>query len=434
MERIRYLGLGEETSYNQAEPAEAVQHVDIANASLDTPMDTELVYAGGLGRAPRTRRAGYYSPSGNFAYAFDIKTIGWLLKWALGGYAYTAGTTPATAEISQLYLGGASGGTFVLSDGEEVTAPLAYGADAATIETALEGLYGEGLVTVEANGDFDITFDATLEQSGLEAFFGELTGATLPTVTVTTPFVALLNLHELYGTHGTELTPFTARIGKDNLDETDFEHVISGCVISQLVIEVSDGFAMATADIIGAKDSKDTIKTIAELVLPDTYPLTFASLGIEVGEVDKSTLIKSATLTINNNADAAAGRSIGSRHSRRGLAGARDITFSMNLYYETIDELVRLWGGATGPDADGATEFPLMLLFDAGDDGSLRVDIPKAWYTAVPIQPSGNAEIVPTLAGKCLVDTITLADTVTDVDTEILVSLENAQAEMVVVE
>jgi len=32
---------------------------------------------------------GSIAPSGNIVYAFDIKTIRWLLKWTLGGYVFT---------------------------------------------------------------------------------------------------------------------------------------------------------------------------------------------------------------------------------------------------------------------------------------------------------------------------------------------------------
>lgn len=437
-ERLRYLGFAEEVTYNPDTPPAVVQHVDIASATLDTPPDTELVYAGGLGRAPRTRRPGYYAPGGNIVYAFDIKTIGWLLKWALGNYVYTGGTTPATAEILQLYLGGATGGDFVLGDGEEVTDPIAYNANAATIDTAIETLYGAEKVAVATNTDFDLTFVVAVKKSGLVAHFGGLTGATDPTLTITTPYVSAKNLHEIYGDHDAILPSFRAWLGKDNLDDTAFEHIFAGCTISQLVIEVSDGFAMATADIIATKDSKGDIQTIAELLatLPDKYPLTFANLAVSVGAGngnDKSTLIKSATLTINNNADAATGRSIGSRHPRRVIAGARDISFNLNFYYENIDELARLWGGASAPAAGGATGFPLSLVFDAGDDGELKIEISKAWYTAVPIQPSGKDEIVPAAAGKALVDTVLLNDDATNVDTEILVSLENDQAEMLAV-
>lgn len=84
---LRYLGLAEETTF--AEPAEAEFHVDIASASLDSPSDTHLDFESSMGRGARMHRPGFYSPSGNIVYAFDIKTIRWLLKWTLGGYVFT---------------------------------------------------------------------------------------------------------------------------------------------------------------------------------------------------------------------------------------------------------------------------------------------------------------------------------------------------------
>ena len=86
---LRYLGLAEETTF--AEPAEAEFHVDIASASLDSPSDTHLDFESSMGRGARVHRPGFYSPSGNIVYAFDISTIRWLLKWALGGYVFTEG-------------------------------------------------------------------------------------------------------------------------------------------------------------------------------------------------------------------------------------------------------------------------------------------------------------------------------------------------------
>lgn len=84
---LRYLGLAEETTF--AEPAEAEFHVDIASATLDSPSDTHLDFESSMGRGARIHRPGFYSPSGNIVYAFDIKTIRWLLKWTLGGYVFT---------------------------------------------------------------------------------------------------------------------------------------------------------------------------------------------------------------------------------------------------------------------------------------------------------------------------------------------------------
>ena len=87
-------------------------------------------------------------------------------------------------EIYTLYLGGATGGTFTLSDGTTTTAAIAFDAAAATIETELEGIYGAGNVTVDADTDFTITFAHSVGEAELEADFTSLTGATDPALTL----------------------------------------------------------------------------------------------------------------------------------------------------------------------------------------------------------------------------------------------------------
>lgn len=86
----RYAGFGNESVYGTAVAAQF--HVDMQSATLDAPSGTESYYAGGLGRGIRTRRPGYYVPSGNIVYAWDIRTIGAMLRWALGGYVFTDDT------------------------------------------------------------------------------------------------------------------------------------------------------------------------------------------------------------------------------------------------------------------------------------------------------------------------------------------------------
>jgi hypothetical protein len=86
---FRYAGFGNEAQFGTAVPAEF--HVDMKSATLDAPSKVESYYAGGLSRGVRTRRPGYYRPAGNIVYAWDIRTIAAMLRWALGGYVFTPG-------------------------------------------------------------------------------------------------------------------------------------------------------------------------------------------------------------------------------------------------------------------------------------------------------------------------------------------------------
>jgi len=329
---LRYLGFAEETTYNQALSPDAMMHLDIASSSLDAPADTELIYPGGLGKVARTRKAGFYTPSGDIVVAVDIRSIGYFLKYALHGYVFTAGDP---------------------------------------------------------------------------------------------------NLHELYGDNEQLLDSFVARLGK-----VQFEHVFSGCCINSLRIAVEGEFCMLTIGVNSAKDAKATIKAISELLLPTSYPLAFHEVTASVGDkdgdyADESAIIKTFTLDIANNIDAVAGRSIGSRFPRRMPAKERVLTISGNLWYEDLEKLERVWGGSTGPVAGGSVAVKMRFTFNAGSDGSMIMELPNAYYSQVGQTITGRDEIVQAFTARALLEEdVTLADDVTKVDTEMLVSLSNDEDEM----
>jgi len=86
---FRYGGFGVEGSFGGTQPADFYE--DITGASLDIPSDPNIHYDGGLGRARRTVRPGFYSPAGNIEFGANVDTIAHYLQWALGGYAFTDG-------------------------------------------------------------------------------------------------------------------------------------------------------------------------------------------------------------------------------------------------------------------------------------------------------------------------------------------------------
>jgi len=330
MPTVRYAGVGAETVYGTA--VAAAQHVDIASATLDIPSDTELQHGGGIGRSASLHRPGFYAPTGNLVYAFDIHTIGWFLRWALGGYVYTAapGTPPEVG----------------------------------------------------------------------------------------------LHLHEIYGNESNNLPSFTTRLGKDL-----FEHVFSGCVVNSLEIAVSDGWAQATIDIAAQKDAKAVIQPVEDLLLPDAYPLAFHEVTASVNGGDISSKVRSVTISIVNNVDVANGRRIGSRFPRAIPAGARDVTFSSELHFDDTTELERFWGGSSGPDAGGPTEFAMEYKFEAGADGELIIAMPRVAYIGSQQQPSGRDVLFQTVNGKAYADANTLEDA-SEINSEMLISLFNSIATM----
>ena len=88
-------------------------------------------------------------------------------------------------EIYDLDLGGASGGTFALGDGDTIiTDALTFDATAAAIQTALRTVYDDTGILVVANGvDFVISFPTGVE-ANLTLDATSLTGATDPAVTL----------------------------------------------------------------------------------------------------------------------------------------------------------------------------------------------------------------------------------------------------------
>lgn len=88
-------------------------------------------------------------------------------------------------EVYTLDLGGATGGTFVLGDGDTiVTDALDYNSTASEIQTALRAAYDEDGILVAASGDDFVIAFPTEVQASLTLDDDLLTGATDPSVSL----------------------------------------------------------------------------------------------------------------------------------------------------------------------------------------------------------------------------------------------------------
>ena len=89
----RYVGTAEETEFGvEAATKDSMDLTDgVASMALDTPSDPNIALPT-LGRFQRRHVAGFYSPAGTMEYSGDVNTIGWFLKWVMGGYTFTKGT------------------------------------------------------------------------------------------------------------------------------------------------------------------------------------------------------------------------------------------------------------------------------------------------------------------------------------------------------
>jgi PKD repeat protein len=89
----RYVGWKEETTFGtEATIPMAVDLADgLASMALTPPKDPNIPLPT-LARVQRRHIPGFYSPAGTMEYSADVNTIGWMLKWGLGAYTFTAGT------------------------------------------------------------------------------------------------------------------------------------------------------------------------------------------------------------------------------------------------------------------------------------------------------------------------------------------------------
>ena len=122
------------------------------------------------------------------------------LAWfAVPGTPAPTGTVGTPGAQSVALTGTPAGGTFTLSYGTATTAPIAFNATAAAVQTALAALAGLADVTVSGGPGpgtaWVVNFDAFDKPNTLTGNAAALTGGTTPAVvvTVTTPEVQTIN-------------------------------------------------------------------------------------------------------------------------------------------------------------------------------------------------------------------------------------------------
>ena len=88
----RYVGVKEEATFGtEAAVPMAFDLKDGMGAmALDVPNDPNIVIPT-LSRFQQRHAPGFYSPAGALDYVADVNTVGWFLKWMLGGYVFTEG-------------------------------------------------------------------------------------------------------------------------------------------------------------------------------------------------------------------------------------------------------------------------------------------------------------------------------------------------------
>lgn len=98
MPPVRYFGFKKETSFGTEATGSTYDITVAESVSLDVP-DDPVIPLPTLSAFPRSHIAGYYANKGSFEYPIDIKTIGHLLYFGMGGYTFTSGTPKNTHEF-----------------------------------------------------------------------------------------------------------------------------------------------------------------------------------------------------------------------------------------------------------------------------------------------------------------------------------------------
>lgn len=101
VDKFRYAGFGVESTFHT--PVSATFHIDADSLGLDAPDNPEITVPTGMGLGDRETVPGFYASTGNIDYSPDIESIGWFLRWFLGGYGYTAGASVDLPNLHEIY-------------------------------------------------------------------------------------------------------------------------------------------------------------------------------------------------------------------------------------------------------------------------------------------------------------------------------------------
>lgn len=347
---------------------------------------------------------GPISFSGSYDFYARMEILALLFFGAFGANTNVAGAA-GSAEVQTVTITGTpTGGTFTLSYRGQTTAPIAYNAIAATVQTALQALstIGAGNATVAGGPGpgtpYVVTFAGTLATGNVRPIFangGGLTGGTNPLVTVTetTPGGSAITSHVLTPSDAASLPWFTV----EERISTSFESFqYTDAKISRVHIECdAGGYMMGTVDLAAMQQLAGVTPTSPAVF--DTSPM------ITGGEVlvywnGIQLPAKSMNFEVNNNME--------TDDYRLGSIGLGDITekrreFKLGASVRPTD--ASLWREATygGPAltaarAGKASYGSLTVVANSHEfvggavPYSLRIDVPYAAMTPLALSPSGD--------------------------------------------
>ena len=371
----RYLGLNREPSFGTA--ADALFYLDFLSANLEAPSEPLVFYEGAGSRGQVVSIPGPYIPSGDIEVGIDPVDAIHLILWSLGRYGVegSAKTAGGSTTLSQAASRGdttikvASKTGLAVDDYIQVGAGI--GGDTVKV-TAIDGTASPYTLTV-ALGLLNDHADSTAVKE------------------MQTPFK-----HVFRPTLDDVLPSFTARIGKGL-----FEHVFSGATINSIGFSVEQGFLVASASILAQKDAQVALNSS-----PKRFPtnmFTFRQGTTAIANVDRTSLVQSFSVQWTNNIDESGSVRHGSRFPRKFNTQGVDVTGSLQLAFEDMNEYTRFWGDAAGTREAGADPFKLEQSYVAGAD-KLRFVLGSALWTQVSTPVSGRGRITQEASFKSVVD------------------------------
>lgn len=290
---------------------------------------------------------------------------------SLGGFpsyseieSTTADGHGAQSEIQTLALSNATGGTFRIAFGGQVTAPLAYNASNSTVDTALEALstIGSGNVSVSLAGStYTITFGGALANTNVPSLQADVSTATYGSVTRTIGYTYNANSALTQVTDPSATIDYTL----DNLSRaTSIVNTINGLsptVTFDQVYNSATNRAQLKAKINSTNDFKtdftyDTLGRMTDIVQQGNSGNTVASKHVTLAynKLHQFTALNRYESTGTSNQVASTDYGYDNLHRLTDLDHKQGGT-TLNAYDYTYDFASRMTGVTS--TADGATAY-----------------------------------------------------------------------------
>ena len=232
-----------------------------------------------------------------------------------------------------------------------------------------------------------------------------------------------LNMHEIYVDSNRILPSATIQVGKDNGGTHDYEYQTYGNVLSKIGVEISDGIAQTSFDVVAQKDGKAALKS--NVPIATNYPMAFYEARAYNNGTEVSAATKSVSFELDNGITASDGQGLGSMFPYKLRSNGKSWTLKSTLEFQGYDYLEKFWGSADGPVCE-TTYFPYKIDFEDEQDNTLQFLFPKCTYKSIAQPVEGSDLIQQDIELKVYKGPVTLNDDSTTVYTSCIATIENS--------